>query len=106
GTLDPSSASNLVGTGGSGGLTNGVNGNQVGVSNPGLGSLVNNGGPTQTIALLPGSPAIDHGGNAYVNAGETDQRGLTRIMNGTVDVGAFEVQGLAGPSSLSATAAA
>src|SRR5207244_2675040 len=106
GTLDTSSAYNLVGTGGSGGLSNGVNHNQVGVSDPGLGSLANNGGPTQTIALLPGSPAIDHGGNAYVNTGETDQRGLTRIVNGTVDIGAFEVQALAAPSGLTATAAA
>jgi hypothetical protein len=92
GTLDSSSAFNLIGTGGSGGLQNGVNGNQVGVSNPGLGPLADNGGPTQTVALLPGSPAIDHGGNAYVNAGETDQRGFTRIVNGTADIGAFEVQ--------------
>ena len=34
-----SSAYNLIGTGGSGGLTNGANGNQVGVANPGLGPL-------------------------------------------------------------------
>ena len=55
------SANNLIGTGGSGGLSNGVNGNQVGVANPGLGPLANNGGPTQTMALLAGSPAIEHG---------------------------------------------
>ncbi len=73
-----------------GGLVNGVNGNQVGV-NPGLGPLTNNGGPTQTIALLPGSPAIDRGDNALA-AGDTDQRGpgFVRIVNGTVDIGAFE----------------
>ena len=59
-----SSAYNLIGTGGSGGLINGVNGNQVGVANPGLDALADNGGPTQTIALLPGSPAIDTGSNA------------------------------------------
>src|SRR5208337_3410145 len=34
--VNPSSAYNLIGTGGSGSLTNGVNGNQVGVANPGL----------------------------------------------------------------------
>ena len=50
---------NLIGdsTGDFTGITNGVNGNQIGVTNLGLGSLANNGGPTQTIALLPGSPA-------------------------------------------------
>src|SRR5213079_501719 len=100
---DAASAFNLIGTGGSGGLTNGSNGNQVGVSNPGLGSLADNGGPTQTIALSPGSAAIDRGGNGSVNTGETDQRGYTRIVNGTVDVGAYEVQAAAAPSNLVAT---
>jgi CSLREA domain-containing protein len=92
GTIDASSAFNLLGTGGSGGLTNGVNSNQVGVVNFGLGTLANNGGPTLTVALLTGSPAIDHGSNAYVTAGETDERGLARIANATVDIGAFELQ--------------
>jgi uncharacterized repeat protein (TIGR01451 family) len=55
-----------------------------------IGMLGDNGGPTQTIPLLPGSPAIDHGDNTGVPA--TDQRGLPRIVNGTVDIGAFEVQ--------------
>ena len=51
------------------------------------------GGPTQTMALLPGSPAIDAGGNALIPAGvTTDQRGFSRVVNGTVDIGAFEVQ--------------
>ena len=45
------------------------------------------------MALLPGSPAIDAGNNALIPAGiTTDQRGFTRIVNGTVDIGAFEVQ--------------
>ena len=92
GTVNAASSFNLIGTGGAGGLTNGVNGNQVGVTNLGLGALANNGGPTMTIALLAGSPAIDHGSNTFVVAGETDQRGLARIVNGTVDIGAFEVQ--------------
>ena len=69
-------AYNLIGTGGSGGLTNGVNGNQVGVANPGLGTLADNGGPTQTIALLPGSPAIDKGSNAL--AVDPSTTGLNR----------------------------
>jgi len=93
-----SGAYNLIGTGGSGGLVDGVNGNQVGVANPGLGPLAYYGGPTQTIALLPGSPAIDKGSNALAvdpMTGlplTTDQRGpgFLRIVNGTVDIGAYE----------------
>ena len=75
-------------------MTNGTNGNQVGVANPLLGSLGNYGGPTETIPLLPGSPAIDAGSNALIPAGvTTDQRGLPRIVNGIVDIGAFESSG-------------
>jgi parallel beta-helix repeat protein len=49
------------------------------------------GGPSQTMALLPGSPAIDAGNNALIPAGvTTDQRGLPRIVDGVVDIGAFE----------------
>ena len=65
--------------------------------NPLLGPLANNGGPTQTMALLPGSPAIDAGSNALAvdassNPLTTDQRGAgcPRVVNGTVDIGAFE----------------
>ena len=55
---------------------------------PLLGPLQANGGPTLTHALLPGSPALDHGGNpAHLKA---DQRGVTRIENGIADIGAFE----------------
>jgi predicted outer membrane repeat protein len=61
--------------------------------NPLLGSLQNNGGPTQTMALLPGSPAIDAGSNALLGKITTDQRGLPGIVNGTVDIGAFESSG-------------
>ena len=56
GTISASSAYNLIGTGGSGGLTNGTNGNQVGVADPGLAAgLADNGGSTETIALNPDS---------------------------------------------------
>ena len=60
--IDAASASgtnNLIGTGDAGGLVNGADGNLVGVTNPLLAPLGNYGGPTQTMALLPGSPAID-----------------------------------------------
>ncbi len=59
---------------------------------PLVGPLADNGGPTLTIALLPGSPAIDAGDNT--DAPEWDQRGpgFPRIVNGTIDIGAFEVQ--------------
>jgi large repetitive protein len=53
--------------------------------NPLLGPLQNNGGPTQTHALLGGSPAINAGGAGVCPV--TDQRGLPRV---TCDIGAFE----------------
>jgi hypothetical protein len=57
---------------------------------PLLGPLQANGGPTQTMALLPGSPAIDAGNNAAPGLPATDQRGFKRVFNGRVDIGAFE----------------
>jgi hypothetical protein len=59
-------------------------------TNPKLGSLVNNGGPTLTMALLPGSPAIDAG--SAIDAPTTDQRGIARPQGPDVDIGAFEYQ--------------
>ncbi len=59
--------------------------------NPVLAPLGNYGGPTQTMALLPGSPAIDAGDNSLIPSGVvTDQRGLPRIVHAIVDIGAFE----------------
>jgi hypothetical protein len=65
---------------------------------PGLGPLQDNGGPTQTMALLEGSPAIDGGSNALAETDGAslycDQRATGyRIVNGAVDIGAFEFQG-------------
>ncbi|HEY7425245.1 MAG TPA: choice-of-anchor Q domain-containing protein [Gemmataceae bacterium] len=64
--------------------------------NPQLGPLQDNGGPTATMALLPGSPAINAGDNT--NAPAYDQRGpgFARIVGGPIDIGAFEVQNLSG----------
>ena len=42
------------------------------------------------MALLAGSPAIDAGDNTDTT--DWDQRGLSRIVNDTIDIGAFEVQ--------------
>lgn len=53
---------------------------------PLLGPLANNGGPTDTHALLAGSPAIDAGGTCPA----TDQRGVTRPQGPACDIGAFE----------------
>jgi predicted outer membrane repeat protein len=60
---------------------------------PKLGSLASNGGSTQSMLPSAGSPAIDHGLNLLIPKGvNTDQRGFPRIANGTVDIGAVEVQ--------------
>jgi hypothetical protein len=62
-----------------------------------LAPLADNGGPTQTMALLPGSFAIDAGDNT--DAPEWDQRGpgFPRIVNDTIDIGAYEVQAIGVP---------
>jgi hypothetical protein len=55
---------------------------------PKLGPLADNGGPTLTMALLPGSPAIDAGNTSL--APTTDQRGFPRPAGLAADIGAFE----------------
>jgi hypothetical protein len=74
-------------------------------ADPKLGPLQDNGGPTWTHALLPGSPAIDRGRRDAIPALAltTDQRGLTRPVDSPgfanaaggdgSDIGAFELQG-------------
>ena len=59
-------------------------------TNPLLGPLANNGGPTDTQALLAGSPAIDAGGS--VGCPATDQRGISRPQGPACDIGAFELE--------------
>ena len=70
------------------------------VADPKLGSLADNGGPTPTMALLSGSPAIDAADNAICAAtpvNNLDQRGQVRPTDGNndtaagCDVGAYEL---------------
>jgi hypothetical protein len=56
-----------------------------------LGPLQDNGGPTETHALLPGSVAIDRIPEAMCEV-NTDQRDVGRPQGGACDVGAFEVE--------------
>ncbi len=56
---------------------------------PMLASLRYNGGPTPTMALKPGSPAIDAG--IFLAQVTTDQRGLSRPRRKGFDIGAFEL---------------
>ncbi len=83
------------------GLTNGIDGNIIGVD-PNLGALSDNGGPTQTMALPADSPAINAGDADTCTA--ADQRGYARVEN--CDIGAFENQAPPpnAPSELTATA--
>ncbi len=60
--------------------------------NPMLAPLGDYGGPTHTMPPLPGSPAIDPVGGHINSVFATDQRGLPRLVNGIVDVGAVELQ--------------
>ncbi len=101
GTLDPTSFNNLIGspndpnlivTDGTGGLTNGAFGNIVGVADPGLAPLGSYGGPTQTMALAAGSPAINKG--VKISGVVADQRGFARPSSLSLisDIGAFQTQ--------------
>jgi predicted outer membrane repeat protein len=71
-------------------ITGSTTGNITGVS-PNLGLLQNNGGPTATRLPLPGSPVVDAGDPAFAPPPATDQRGLPRVYNGRIDIGAVEV---------------
>jgi CSLREA domain-containing protein len=64
-----------------------------GIADPRVGGLAWNGGPTQTAALLSGSPAIDAGDNSLCPP--RDQRGVLRgggTLGGPCDIGAYEVR--------------
>ncbi len=97
-----SGSNNLVGTGGSAGLSSSAN--KLGVADPDLGPLGDNGGPTETMALLPGSVAIGAGSLALEigpggSALTTDQRGQP-LDEPNPDIGAYQTQP---PGSLSFT---
>jgi hypothetical protein len=70
----------------------GVPSDTIRLSCPLLGPLRNNGGPTNTLALLSRSPGIDQGNNA-ANL-NYDQRGspYARVSGTSADIGAYEVQ--------------
>ncbi len=59
--------------------------------NPNLGPLQNNGGPTQTLLPLSGSPVLGAGDPSL--APSTDQRGNPRRLSGPIDIGAVQVSG-------------
>ena len=89
-----SSGHNLIGNGDPNGSTNfSATGDKVGTTARPIDAktdvLANNGGPTDTIALLVGSPAINAGDDTM--APSTDQRGASRV--GVSDIGAFEFGG-------------
>jgi CSLREA domain-containing protein len=81
----------LIGDGSGSSITN-TNGNQVGSPSapidPKLGPLANNGGPTQTHALLLGSPAIDAASTP--DCPTIDQRGVLRPQGAACDIGSYE----------------
>jgi cell division septation protein DedD len=70
-------------------------------ADPMVGPLQDNGGPTFTHQLLPGSPAIDKGDPNFTPPPFSDQRGIgyERVVNERIDIGALEVQPTPTPSS-------
>src|SRR5262249_12867357 len=91
-----SQGNNLIGVtdGSSGWVGSDLTGTGARPLNPLLAAPGNYGGPPPTQGRRPGGRALDAGSNALIPAGvTTDQRGLSRAVNGTVDIGAFESRG-------------
>ena len=84
---------NLIGVGDATGAFN-ASGDVINNTAPGVAALADNLGRVPTIALLPGSPAINAGDPAFNGTGQFDGRGpgFARIVGGRLDIGAFEVQ--------------
>jgi predicted outer membrane repeat protein len=78
---------------GSSGITDG--GGNIFNTDPQLGPLANNGGPTLTHLPLVGSPVIDAGDPAFVPPPSTDQAGNPRVAGGAIDMGAVEAAAIA-----------
>ena len=97
---DVTGSFNLIGLGGSGGIGGGTDGNIVlsSLADLGLAPLGDYGGPTETMALLPGSAAIGVG--TAVSGITTDERGFS--LDNTPDIGAFQTQ--SGPLVVNTTA--
>src|SRR5690606_18340224 len=87
GSINAQSAYNLVGMPVSGLSFPDANGNQLVVTDPELGPLQDNGGPTYTHLPRPGSPVINLGNSSASH----DQRGMPRISDGRADIGAVEL---------------
>ncbi len=62
-------------------------------TDPMLGALAQNGGPTRTRALMHGSPAIDSGINGFNKPFDQRGSGFPRTFGAATDIGAFEWQG-------------
>jgi hypothetical protein len=96
--LDGAAGHNLIGNvAGCPGLTGNSNGDQTDASHAGLLALANSGGPTETVALQAGSPALGAGDAeacASEPIGDRDQRGVARKSAARgCDIGAFDTAG-------------
>jgi RTX calcium-binding nonapeptide repeat (4 copies)/Calx-beta domain/Protein of unknown function (DUF1573) len=82
---------NLIGNTSGTTITGTTTGNILNVA-ANLGALQDNGGSTQTMALLANSPAINGGDPNFTPPPNTDQRGtgFNRVNGGRLDIGAFE----------------
>ena len=110
GTL--SGANNLIGDGsGQSSLVNGINGNLVGTTSvpvdPQFVQLAGIDWTKWDLRLQASSPAVNTGNNAWIPSGvTTDITGSPRIINGTVDIGAYEREQAPTDLALSATSVA
>jgi hypothetical protein len=85
---------NLIGNidGSTGWITSDLTGTSTALLNADLNPLGSYGGPTYTMTLAAGSPALGAGLPSLISWEKNDQRGLPRVVNGKVDIGAIETQ--------------